>query len=216
MAWTANTIDVLTEAEAKAAVSTLGAARDEVLAVLNTGVTRRLERLVGPIVQRAVANERHDGGAEVIILRRRPAVTASLVVVENRGTSPVALTVEAAATDPAHGLHAAPWDGLDDDGALTAGRLYRVTSGCPTRFWPGSGNIVASYTAGRYENTGVVDPLFKAAARLMLKNLWRGDTPGVGQVGEYDVPAGNWPTYAVPNAVRDLITDELVESPGIA
>lgn len=200
MAWTSDTLDVLTETEAKAAVGVQGAHHEAALSVVNAGVRRRLERLVGPIVRRTVTDEAHDA-APVIILRRRPVVRASVVVTA---------TATATAID-ADLLTLGAWAGVDDGGELAAGRIqYR---GGYRRTLP---DVEVSYTAGRYASTAEVDPLFKEAARLMLRNLWRSETPGIGAVGEYDVPAANWPGYAVPNAVRDLLAGELVEAPVVA
>lgn len=77
-------------------------------------------------------------------------------------------------------------------------------------------DVALDYTAGRYESTDKVDGRFKEAARLMIRNLWRSETQAVVQVGEYDVPSINFPTYAVPRAVRELLRDDVLEIPGVA
>lgn len=213
MAWAADTLDVLTEAEAKAAVRVQGSAVDGRLDLVNTAVARRLDKLVGPIVQRAVTGERHNGGDPWVELRQRPALVAGITVTEYQGTTAKTLTAETAGTTPTDGFYPEPWDGHDPDGALTSGYLWRRVSGHDARFYAGSGNIVVGYTAGRYARTAAVDERFKAAARLMLANLWRSEDPTVAQVDGYDLPGRNWPTYAVPRAVLELLRDDVIEVP---
>jgi hypothetical protein len=85
-------------------------------------------------------------------------------------------------------------------------------------FYPGKGNIFVTYTGGRYGSTAAVDPRFKEAAYIMLRNLWTTEEPTVqiNAGGEVATPGGRFPTFAVPNAARDLLLDEWREAGGFA
>ncbi|MGY6501641.1 MAG: hypothetical protein ACXIVQ_12235 [Acidimicrobiales bacterium] len=174
---------VLDESEVRTAVARKGSSDAEVLAAMNVAVSRRLDRLCGPIVQRTVEAERHRRACTAIWLRHGPASIDTIVVTPDQPWDPT------------------PWS-PDPALALSIEGAF--------------GDVTIDYTAGRYDTTATVDGRFKEAARLMLRNLWRSETQAVVQVGEYDVPSINFPTYAVPHAVRDLLRDDIVEIPGVA
>jgi len=48
----------------------------------------------------------------------------------------------------------------------------------------------------------------------MLKNVWGDMQDGLVQVGEFTMPASRYPSHGWPNAVRDMLRDELL-LPGI-
>ncbi len=71
-----------------------------------------------------------------------------------------------------------------------------------------------NYLAGRAASTTTVDPRHKEAAALMLRNLWRSYEISTGNRDQYDVPIQSFPTFAVPKAVRDLLSEEVQDPVG--
>jgi len=211
MPYTADTLDVLTQQEARDAVGSGGTPKttDDQLDIANTAVSRRLDQLCGAVVRRTVTTEVQKGCCTAIWLRQGPAYSISSVI-EYDGTSSQTLTAETLGTAPSAGYfaerhHLTP--------SLYSGRIVRRASGYDATFWP---QVAITYVAGRYADTASVDQRFKQAAAIMLKNLWRSATPSVGQVGEYLVPVSNFPTFAVPKAALELLSDEILEIPGMA
>lgn len=199
--------DVLTLAEAKQALNNTATTKyDAELEFYITATSEALDRLVGPVVQRAVVGEAHDGGGVAVYLTLFPVVSVDSVDEYADGVA-LALTREL-------GTAAAPTDGYSieryvADAALFGGRVERRKSGKCARFAEGSGNVVVSYTAGRAVDTASVPALYKHAAGLMIQNYWRAQTESSGGVGEFDVPQSYFPRWAVPQAVKQLLADEL-------
>jgi len=81
------TLDVLTLTEAKEALNLTATQQYDAteLPAWITGVSARLDELVGPVVRRTITGETHDGGGHVIRLRYYP-VTAVTSVTEYDGT----------------------------------------------------------------------------------------------------------------------------------
>lgn len=218
MPWTTDPLDVLTEREAKAA--TVGDTQnvtqwDTSLSLAVTAISRLLDDKCGAIVNRAVTGERHNGGSPSILLNWR-AASAIASVVEYVGTTPVTLTAETLGTAPGTGFLAE----IDPrDPSLYTGRIFRRYGGLDGAFPPGRGNVVVTYTAGRYATTDAVDSRFKRGAAMMLANYWRGISVGVGSiptVDGYDVPQAGFPTFSVPNAVKELLRDDWREAVALA
>lgn len=210
----ADTLDVLSLAEGKVAVGidSGDTTQDTPLAAKITAVSRRLDQAVGPVVQRTVTGEVHRGGTSMIRVRRYP-VTSFTTVTEYDATTPQVLTAEDYDTQPSAGYWAEPWDTTT---APYSGRLHRRASGSSWTFPWGPEAIRVTYVAGRAANTAAVDAIFKEGAAIMLKNSWRPLEAGTQLVGEFDVPAQNFPRFGVPNYVRDLLAEEWVELPGVA
>jgi len=207
----ADTLDVI---DIETARSSLGvqARYDSLLAVYITAVSRKLDDLCGPIVRRTITDELHDGGAPIVQLRHGPVYSFTSVV-EAQGTTSVTLTMQTFATAPAEGYIArahrtasAPYSGL----------LERVSGGLPSRFYAGTQTVKATYSGGRFADTASVDDRFTQAALMCLRNLWRNEQ---GQVvptpGELEVPTGSFARFTVPNAVKELLWDEM-RLPGLA
>lgn len=206
-----NAIDVLTAAEGRAAVDVgdSDATRNLLLDRAITAVSRRLDRAFGPIVKRTVTNERHDGGNCGVWLRYYP-VKAITTVTEHSGGIPAVLPVETP-TNLADGYLPSPYD---VDPSLYNGELVRRSGGCVRPF--ASGAVLVTYEAGRYDTTAAVDPIYKLAAEITLKNYWRTTEQSTTPVGEFEAPAQTVPALMLPKAVRDLLADELQERPGVA
>lgn len=198
----ADTFDLLTEAEAEAELDN-PTGLDAEIASLNTAISRRLDGLCGPIVQRTVTGETHDGRRHVYLLNR--PVMSVTTVTEYAYTTATTLTVETNAVKTSDNYQFDPRTGV----------LYRRSGGCDVPFTPGRQNVVVTYVAGRYADTASVDALFKQAARICLKHLWVNEksqgTQTFGSVVGYDDTIGmRVPTFAIPRAAVELLADELI------
>lgn len=165
-----------------------------------TSVSRMLDKACGPVVKRTITAETHDGGRSSIILDLFPVASVTSVT-EYQGTTAVALTEEEAATAPGSGFILG-----------SAGVLYRRSGKADARFMAGRSNVAVTYVAGRYDDTLSVDDRFKRAALVTLRNLWSKEQ-GMGTVtfgpdGQPIVGA----TYAMPNAAKSFIQDDLLVS----
>lgn len=198
--------DVLSMTEAKQAlgIGSVDTTRDGDLTRLISAASARLDEAIGPVVQRDVTHL-VDGGRPRLELPLGP-VSAVSAVTEYQGTSAVTVTQETAGSFPSDG-----WVGerYDPDASLLSGVLVRRSGGSNTCWYPGTANISVEYTAGRVQATADVDPRHKEAAVLILRNLWRSYENSVGGVEEFDSPFQSYPTFALPNAVKDLLAREL-------
>jgi hypothetical protein len=202
-----NAIDILTLAEAKGVLrfNSVDTEEDDVVARYVTAVTRLLDQRVGPTVARSVTSELHSGGRCYIRLRQRP-VRSITTLVEYTATTPSTLTAASVTSQPNFGYLADPYA---PDATLFSGKVWRRSGNSNTTFAWGQLNVAATYSAGRFASTTSVDERFKHAASLVLENLWRDREQSVGQVGEFDVPILSFPTFALPKAVADLLSDEI-------
>lgn len=163
----ADLLDILTEAEAqRAAFGTDSAGQVDQIHRANTAVSRRIDELVGPVVQRTVT-EYHDGAVGVIYPRRTPVASVTTVT-EWDGTAQSALTADTWGT-----AGAAAGYYIDTDSGYSHGtRILRQSSGYASTFASGDRSVRLVYVAGRYATTATVDALFKEAAAEVLRRLW--------------------------------------------
>lgn len=207
----ADTLDVIDIDTARAALGAQGR-KDDLLAVYITAVSRLLDDRCGPVVQRTITDELHDGGAPLIQLRHGP-VTSFSSVVEAQGTTTVTLTRQTFGTAPAEGYIARAHRTTS---APFSGTLERVSGGYTCAFCPGTSTVKATYTAGRYATTAAVDNRFVQAALICLRNLWRNEQGQVSPTpGELELPMANFARFALPNSVKELLHDEM-RLPGLA
>ncbi|HWH31205.1 MAG TPA: hypothetical protein VNU01_00895, partial [Egibacteraceae bacterium] len=160
-----DTLDILTLAEGKTACNITGTGHDTELAQFITAVSRRIDELCGPVVNRTVTDELHNGGRGFIRPRKTP-VDSVTTLVEYRHTTDTSLTEETNATKQADGFM------VDEEWAHNV-RIIRRTSGSDAAFPAGRRNVVLTYVAGRAANTAAVDAKFKRAAGDMLQRMWR-------------------------------------------
>lgn len=195
--------DLVTLAEAKSTlrVSVNDTASDSIIARVITSVSRRLDRCIGPSVVRAVTSEPHSGGRSRVELNYGP-VQAFGAVIEYQTTSAVTLSQTVPGLEPTEGFYA---ERYAPEPSLYSGIIVRRIDAYERTFWSGSGNIVCSYTAGRSVSTGTVDAEIKEGALIMVRNWWRAYDQSAAGFGEFDVPTQNFPTYAVPNATKELL-----------
>lgn len=203
----ADTLDVVTLAEAKDAVkiAVTDPVQDQILARYVTAVSRRLDKAIGPVVQRTVTNEKHDGGRVFVFLDEWPATSITTVTEYDTVGTALVLTAETETTKPVDAYLTEPYSWAPP---LFGKTVWRRKNGTPWWFEGGQSNVVVSYVAGRVANTAAVDARHKLAAGIMLQNLWRSEEHSVAEIAEFDVPAQNFPRFAVPRAVRELLADE--------
>lgn len=201
----ADTIDVLTLAEARTGLSTETGhtAKDAPLAAYITAVSRRLDELCGPIVIRTITDEVHSGGTKSLFLREYPVVSVTTIT-EYEDTTGTVLSVETNASKPSSAYLLDPATGI----------IHRRATGTSRDFSIGDRNVVVTYQAGRYANTAAVDERFKTAARLLLSHYWRREM-AVGTVTYGGEVIPNLPGFGVPNVVMDLLAGEL-KAPTVA
>lgn len=197
--------DLLTLSEAKQGLAQdeLFADKDTLLAGYIGAISKRLDEVCGPIVQRTITDELYDGGS-YIWLKSKPVASISSVI-EYDGTTATTLTRQTNTVEPSEGYILHP----------TRGKLTRTISGLPTNFCSGLQNIKITYVAGRYTTTATVDPLFKIAAQAFLSHVWKmNQGMGSNTYGDYDGGQAII-TFALPNRVKDLLGTE-IELPQIA
>lgn len=165
----ADTLDVLTLAEGHAAINlpTANTDHDTELAQAITAVSRLLDAEVGCVVQRAIADEIHDGGVWQIATNRWPVASFTAVTEDLHGT-PTTLT--AYVKEP-----------FDRAVGLFSGRIEREDSYFPSGRW----NVKISYVAGRYASTATVDARFKACAAAVLRRLWKRESGTWAQSSDF-------------------------------
>lgn len=215
----ADPFDVLTLAEAKSAlrIGATDVSIDDRLGLAITNVSRQIDRFIGPVIQRTVTAELHDGATDSAICNtvwtRLMPVTSITTVTEYRAGVPTVLVAETLGS-LVDGYLAEPYD---YDAALLSGEIIRRNAAGRTKpFASGRRNIAVTYIAGRVTTVTAVDPGYKEAALIVLRNLWRSDEQSIGAVGEYTTPASNFPADGIPSAVRDLLGDEWQQRPGFA
>ena len=196
--------DILTLSEAKAAINSLNTTiHDAELPGIITGLSTRLDGLIGPVVQRP-AIEFHDGGKPEVFLYLYPVMSV-MQVTEYDGTDMNNLAAEVAGIeiDDCYLI-----DRYSVDPILYGNRLRRRNSGYDGEFPKGRQNVRVEFAAGRYSSTDTVAEHYKLGARLMLINYWRSQLETNVATGEFDLPSLGYPRYTVPKAVRDHFRNE--------
>jgi len=185
------TLDVLTFAEAQAALGGQATATPQLLESHVTAVSRRLDYEYGPIVTRTITDEAHHGGGWIIQLDN-PPVSVVTTVTEYASTTAYSLTTESN-TEKTTTQFAAD---------LSNGILRRRSSNCDARWATGRKNIVVTYSAGRYASTSAVVEDFKRGAAIILRHLYTTDHGSGGELfGGEGFPAG----FAIPNRAFEVI-----------
>lgn len=209
--------DLLSLEEARRAVNlpnpTAVNAQDTTLQLFVTGLSGRVDKLCGPVVQRAVTGERHNGGRSKVLLDLQHVASVTSVV-EWAGTTQTALTAETDGTKPANGFLLDP-----GDGGIYAW-VWRRSGNADATFPVGRRNVVVAYTAGRYTATATVDETFKLAASAVLRRLYKREQSSWAQSPSYfedtDNPAPSVGFYkAVDPMIKELLCDELLPPVGL-
>lgn len=200
----ADTLDVTTIALVKDMLGITGTDQDDELQRVVTGVSRKLDDLCGPIVNRTITDERHRRPqSHRIKLRKSPVSSVTTVVTWVSGTD-TTLTAETDSTAGDYRLEAdwqhAPW-------------LVRRSS-WSDRNWTLSGDVLVTYVAGRAANTAAVDDLFVEAAHLMVAHLFKTTGPSWHTTQDFfdagqDAFMPSAPRFGVPNAVLEMLAQEI-------
>lgn len=202
--------DILTADEARQYVGrgVLDVNFADVLEIGVTAVSRKLDQCVGPVVVGGtigtITGELHSGGGTCVWLDWAP-VYAMVQVVEYDGTTAATLTAESNSSKPTAAYHI----------ETTSGRLSRRSENGAARFPGGLDNVYVTYVRGRYATTAAVDEQYKMAAGMMLKANWRMFENAAATLGEFDVPHASFPSFSVPRAVKELLSDQWRVGQGI-
>jgi hypothetical protein len=202
----ADLLDVLTLAEGTAALADGAPDAGEVASYI-TAVSRWMDRLIGPVVNRTVTSETHHGGREYVDLQLWPVVQVTTVV-------------EDGVTLAGSGLIADGWimNGLRQDMTLGDGTLWRRSEDTYSTWEHGFNKVVVTYVAGRgFAATADVDEFYKDGARLLLQNAWASEQFGTRGFGEFAMPSNSFRKFSVPNAFRDQLAGQMrYQAQGIA
>jgi len=193
----ADTLDVCTLEDVKAALGMQDGSFDAELADYITAVSRMLDKKCGAIVQRTITAEEltstwasNMAPYPLASFRFVPIVTVTTLTMYE-GTTATVLTEQTPGTAPSDGYR------LDRD----TGSVRRLRAGAPYPF-PAFSTLVATYSAGRYATTSAVDERFSSAAKLTIVEEWRankgmgtltfGAAPEVSLSGSTGIPRDAW------------------------
>jgi hypothetical protein len=195
----ADPLDLLTIDEAKQwlAIGVSDETKTSSLEMAITACSRKIAANVGPIITGTVTAELHDGGDTSFFLRQTPVYSVTQVV-EYDATVAATLTAESNTSQTINQYQV----------NTNNGKITRRETNTTARFPTGMNNVSVSYVSGRYLTTATVDDRYKEACGIMLRNVWRPFEQSVGQVDQFDVPQSNFPRFAVPNAVKELLADQ--------
>lgn len=184
-------MSLLSLADAKAQLNITTDSNDVELTAYINSCTAIIERYVGPVENRTVA-ETLDSKGLAMAVTQVPAVSLSSV------TPVLSGGLELAVSDLV-------LDGLAGVIRRADGSLF------------GGGPWLVEYVAGR----GQIDPTINVAARILLQHLWRTQRgsargPVIAGGDDYDVnePVSGW-GYAIPNRVLQMLEPFKVP-PGVA
>ena len=198
-------LDIITLAEAQAALNITNAADKTAtateLAQVVSAASRMVDSVFGPVVQRTVTKT-VVAPSGTVWLDQPAAVTSVTEYVSGVAT---VLTAETATTAGTYRLDA------------TSGALRRRSNWSDSAW--AANEVVVVYTAGRAANTAAVDPKFKAACAVCVVHLWqhRGAQSGFGSVGGDGAPFGGVPfsTRVLRDKLRAMYPEEAL-LPGVA
>lgn len=201
----ADALDILSLSEAQEAIHTSSTPAG--LEQMTTGISRVIDAACGPVVQRTVTAELHDGGCESVHLRRWPV--ASVTTVREIQSPGNIATVTAVAWGAAtSGYRALAWE---RDPALKSGRLVRTLSGLEADWPAGVQTVEVTYSAGRYANTAAVDERFKEGAAAVLRRLWKRESGTWAVAPAVFEQLDNEPTQGFYRAVRPIVEELLAD-----
>lgn len=206
----ADALDILTLPEAKTAINidSLNIDHDDEIAQQVTAVSRLIDDECGPVVQRTITAELHDGGSSLIMLRHYPVASIT--------------TLREAAGSTITTLSAVAFGGTGDGYSLRDGVLSRRAGGRVTS-WTYGDAVEVTYVAGRYATTAAVDAKFKSCAAAILRRIWKREAGAWAQSPEWfeqlgggsDSPIGSGFFRVAKPIIDEMLARELLRS-GIA
>lgn len=198
------TTDIVTLNETVEYLRANGAVDSPMLAMFITSASATIDDIAGPVVQRTVTGELHDGGQDLIFLRYRPVVSVTTCKEYDRSGTSTTLTAETVSSKPTSGYLL---EGL-------TGIVRRRASGSPTWFAAGERNVEVTYVAGRAASTSAVDARFKLACLVTLAHVWRVE---LGTGNTFGAPEGFSPSgFAVPNRALEILGHDVQIRAGVA
>lgn len=182
-----DSLNIVTPEEAKDAINFSKAGKtshDIELSKWITAVSRRIDKLCGPVVARAVsdADKLYDGGQHAIRLQVTPVYLVTSLT-EYSNTTATTLTAETNTTKPTDGY-------LLDERSQHDVLIRRRNGNGDSTFPAGRRNIEIDYQAGRYADTDTVDAKFKMAVGAILRRLWSREAGAWAQAGDPFTEAG--------------------------
>lgn len=203
----ADVLDVVTLDEAKRSINmeSVTSEQDDILARHITAVSRLIDETCGPVVQRAVGPEIHDGTASGKVFLRRWPVSSIGLVRESRGGVIVTLPPSPFGS-LVDGFYAVPYTA---DPTLLSGTLVRRWGAYDAPWWFGPASIEVTYVAGRVADTDHVDARFKDAAGSILRRLWKREAGTWAQSSDFFV-AGDTTAGTGFYRVAQPIIDEML------
>lgn len=204
----ADLLDVITLAAAKVAINqpAATASHDGQLERFITAISRRMDEVIGPVVNRAVT-EYHDGGGCALWPRQTP-VSSITTLTEASGTTTTELTAQTFGTEADYILEQSGSYAHDH-------RIVKVSGTFPT----GHQNVQLVYVAGRAANTAAVNARIVSAAGMIMRRLWRRESSSWAQTNVWD--EATEPTLGVgffkvvDPMIAEFLADEM-KPPGIA
>lgn len=192
--------DLLTLAEAQSALNDteVDAGDNAEIEAYIAAVSRFLDWMYGPIIERTVTGEIHDGDMCAIWLRESPVSSVTSVTVN--GTTLTA-GVDYYAEPSAHrsGLLSGQVTSLE--GGLRGGMFEYGTDSV--------GAVSVTYTAGRFADRDAVDGRFRQAAVLTLQHAFRAEQRTVFQDSQgFATPTSGYPKDWDLRAVRSILMGE--------
>lgn len=193
----ADLLDVITLQAAKDELRVTGSSNDLDLEVYITAISRGLDDLCGPIVQREVVETVTPPRRGGIVLTQWPVASVTEVV-EWSGGVDTALTAENPASPSSY------------DYFLDGSVLYRRSGAWDASWAPGRGTVTVTYQAGRFPDTESVDGKFQLAARILVRHFWRYQQTTGSQVFARppEDAMASFPSFFMPYAVEQLLADE--------
>lgn len=187
--------DILAIGDARAAIRAIDgdtADDDDLNQVYIPAVTPIVEDIIGPVITTAGLTFTDDGvdrrGQPLFAVRLPSPVVSVESVTERTGDALV--------------------EGNDYVVNKRVGIVYRGPSLSPRPFYPGTQNVVISYTAGPYANQAAVPGFIKLGARIILAQLWQvdnaGSRPAFGQpdTETVETPSG----FIVPKHAYEVLS----------
>lgn len=173
----------------------------DLLATYIPAVTPIVEDIVGPVIVAGGRTYTADGGRIVMDGGGRFGGRYSIVL-----PSPV-VSVESV-TENGTALVAGSGYVVN----ARSGILYRGSSLYPFPFYPGTQNVVVTYTAGPYADQASVAPFIKLGARIILAQLWAVDNTAFrpsfagSEEDMVSTPSG----FAIPRRAHEVLTPAML------
>lgn len=197
----ADLLDVISLGDGVMAALGVPAGHEARIEPMITAVSRRIDALCGPVVQREVTE--YHSGRSAIFPYQTPIVSVTSLTAWDGNTSTV---LAADVFGVSHGDYRLNQSTGYPHGAPLYLRAYWGTE------------VQLVYTAGRYATTASVDPLFKTAAEAILRRLWDREASAWARASDpFDETLATSSRFfnAVDHVVKELLGHEM-RLPGVA